>query len=223
MKKILSIVLIFLSNTLVQSQENKNLSVSFGKPFFSESSQDVNNISLGINYQNRFSNSFAIDVFYTYAQVNNLPEFIDNPQRLEEEILNYNANNIFFSTDWSRIRNHSLGSKLHFLFVNNNKWSFSLFGGFGYNFSKSKKHMILSFSYDLETLQTLSFENEITAENFNSFFGTYGLQTHYSFFKNYLIGLEVSFLSALVNNQTFPDLNKLPDYYNINLLLGYKF
>lgn len=93
----------------------------------------------------------------------------------------------------------------------------------GYNFSKSKKHVLLNNYYDPETLQILSFENEITTENFNSFFGTYGLQTQYSFYKTYLIGLEVSFLSALTDDETFQNLNKLPDYYNINLLLGFKF
>lgn len=90
-------------------------------------------------------------------------------------------------------------------------------------FSKSKRHDLLSIYYELETLQMISFENEIKTENFNSFIGTYGLQTHYSFFQNYLLGLEVSFLSAFTDDETFKNVNKLPDYYNFNLLLGFKF
>lgn len=128
---------LLLSNAIMYSQEIENLSFSLGKPIFSESSQESENFSLGLNYQNRFSNSFAFDVFYTYAQVDNLPKFIDDPQRIEEEILGLNGDfEAFFSADWSRIRNHSIGSKFHFLFVNNDKWSFSLFGGLGYNFFK---------------------------------------------------------------------------------------
>lgn len=163
-------------------------------------------------------------MFYTYAQVNNLPSFIDNQERLEQEILGLSGGlNAFFETDWSRIRNHSLGSKIHFLFINNKSWSFSIFGGLGYNFSSSKQHVLLSNNFDQETLEIISFENEVETENYNSFFGTYGLQTHYSFYQNYFIGLEVSFLSAFTDDETFDTINRLPDYYNFNLLFGFKF
>ncbi|WP_019037490.1 hypothetical protein [Psychroflexus tropicus] len=222
--KILILILINVSVVVSQNTLNQNFSLTLGKPIFSESSQDAKNFSAGINYQNRFSNSFAFDVFYTYAQVSNLPDYIDDAEQLEQEILGLSGGlNLFFETDWSRIRNHSLGSKIHFLFVNSDTWSFSVFGGFGYNFSSSKQHVLLNTTFDEETLEIISFENEVETENYNSFFGIYGLQTHYNFYKNYLIGFEVSFLSAFTGEDDFDTLNRLPDYYNFNLILGFKF
>jgi len=223
-KLFLLCIFLFAQKSNAQENANQNFSLTLGKPIFSEATQDAQNFSVGFNYQNRFSNFFAFDVFYTYAQVSNLPSYIDDPQRLNQEILSLTGSlSAFFATDWSRIRNHSLGSKIHFLFVNNEKWSFSLFGGFGYNFSNSKQHVLLNNTFDQETLQIISFENEIETESYNNFFGMYGLQTHYSFYKKYIIGLEVSFLSAFMDNETWDSINRLPNYYNFSLMLGFKF
>lgn len=224
MRKYFFISILISSSAFCQNSLKENLSITLGKPIFSESTQDSNNFSAGINYQNRFSNSFAFDVFYTYAQVSNLPDYIDDSEQLEQEILGLSGGlSAFFETDWSRIRNHSLGSKIHFLFVNSDTWSFSVFGGFGYNFSSSKQHVLLNTTFDDETLEIMSFENEVESENYDSFFGIYGLQAHYNFYKNYLIGVEASFLSAFTDDETFDTINRLPDYYNFSLLLGFKF
>ena len=68
--------------------------------------------------------------------------------------------------------------------MNNEKWSFSLFGGFGYNFSNSKQHVLLNNTFDQETLQIISFENEIETESYNSFLGCMAFKPITHFIKN---------------------------------------
>lgn len=76
MKKAFTIILIFTCATLLAQKEGIYLSI--GKPWYPDKFDNLNNYSLGLNYQNRFSQSFAIDFNMEYSQSDDFPNFYKN-------------------------------------------------------------------------------------------------------------------------------------------------
>ena len=65
MKKTFTIILLLICATLLA--QNESLYLSIGKPWFPDKVSNLNNFSIGINYQNRFSQSFAVDLNLEYS------------------------------------------------------------------------------------------------------------------------------------------------------------
>ena len=91
---------------------------------------------MGIQYQNRFSQSFAYQIVLQFAQNNSLPAILNSQQTLDEFIFSQSRDNIIQSTLWSKINTFSLGGEISYMFVNNDRFLFEFNFGLGYFFLK---------------------------------------------------------------------------------------
>ena len=123
MKKTFTIILILSCATLLA--QNESIYLSLGKPWYPDKVNNLNNFSIGLNYQNRFAQSFAFDTYLEYAQSNDFPSFFKNTNELNNFLNNQTYNNIHFNSLWSKINSVNIGAKLNYLFVNNEKFLFN--------------------------------------------------------------------------------------------------
>lgn len=220
MKKTFIILLILISTTLFAQKESIYLSV--GKPWYPDKANNLNNYSLGLNYQNRFSQSFAIDFNVEYSQSDDFPNFYKNDILLNEFLLNQTFDDILLNSQWSKISNINIGTKLNYLFVNNKNFNFNFNAGFGFMFTKSSSHYLKNWNYLPVTGQIMSYENETISDNLNTFYYTLGLQFQYTFYKEYFIGINPFYLMP-IGEKKINTIPVYPNYYNLTLNIGKKF
>jgi len=223
---LLFITLIFTYN-IVDAQEKKEKQVFFigiGKPWFPDKDYNLRNYTLSINYQNRFSESFALEGFYIYAQSNNYPSFINNPQQLDQFLRSQKRNDILFNLFWSDIYTHSIGAKIHFSFVNNKKFFFSFNFSSGMVFSKSSIHNVVSLEYNQQTGAIINYTNEFLRDTDTQIFYGPGLQFQYTLPRNYIIGLEaMGYFARQKEKNRIITIPVITNYYNLSILVGKKF
>lgn len=123
MKKIATVLILFICSTLYA--QNESIYLSLGKPWYPDKFNNLNNYSLGLNYQNRFSQSFAVDFNMEYSQSDDFPNFYKNDILLNEFLLSQKIDDILFNSQWSKISNINIGARLNYLFVNNKKFNFN--------------------------------------------------------------------------------------------------
>lgn len=217
MKKICIIFFVLLFHDVYAQKES--VFITFGKPWFPDKELNSRNFSFGLNYQNRFSESFGFDVGFEYAQSNNLPSFLNDNSKLDVYILNQNDETIFINTLWSKINTFTIFNKINYQFVNNEKFYFNFNFGLGLLFSYSKSHDLESYSYNLENGDIISYKNSINSDNLNTFFYSLGLQFHYTFYKNYFIGINPQFLMPF-GEKKLNTIPVYPNHYNLSISLG---
>ncbi len=229
MKNIITLFLIIFSYALITAQEKVEKQIVFvgiGKPLITDINiyQSKRNYSLSINYQYRFSDSFALEGFYAYAQSNNYPSFINNSQQLDQFLKSQKQNEIYENSLWSDIYNHSLGAKIHFSFVNNKKiyFSFNLSGGM--LFSKSSIFSLSSIQFNHQTGEIVNYTSEIIKDTESQIFHGLGLQFQYTLSKNYIIGIETAgYFSKQKEKNGIITIPVISNYYNASILFGKKF
>lgn len=199
--------------------QKESVFITYGKPWFPDKEFNSKNFSIGFNYQNRFSESFGFDVGFEYAQSNNLPSFLHDSNKLDLYILNQNDETIFTNTLWSEINTFTVFSKINYQFVNNKKFYFNFNFGLGLLFSYSKSHNLESYSYNLENGDIISYKNSINSDNLNTFVYSIGLQFHYTFYKNYFIGINPQFLMPF-GEKKLNTIPVYPNHYNLSISLG---
>lgn len=220
MKKTFTIILLLICATLLA--QNESLYLSIGKPWFPDKVSNLNNFSIGINYQNRFSQSFAVDLNLEYSQSDDFPNFYNNSNDLNEFLLSQSFDGILFNSQWSSISNINIGSTISYLFVNNKKFNFNFKTGIGYIKSKSKSHYLINWNYNQETGQVVSYENSTLSDSLNSFYYTLGLQFQYTFYKKYFIGINPYYLMPL-GDKKINEIPVYPNYYNLAFNIGKTF
>ena len=144
---------------------------------------------------------------------------MNNNSKLDVYILNQNDETIFINTLWSKINTFTIFSKINYQFVNNEKFYFNFNFGLGLLFSYSKSHDLESYSYNLENGDIISYKNSINSDNLNTFFYSLGLQFHYTFYKNYFIGINPQFLLPF-GEKKFNTIPVYPNHYNLSISLG---
>ena len=97
--------LLFLCNCVSLFAQKESIYLSVGKPWYPDKANNLNNYSLGLNYQNRFSQSFAIDFNLEYSQSDDFPNFYKNDVALNEFLLNQSFDDILLNSQWSKISN----------------------------------------------------------------------------------------------------------------------
>ena len=215
---ILFFILLKYASIFAQSE---SVYLSLGKPHFPDKTTD-NNFSLGLQYQNRFSSVFAYDIVLEYQQSNNLPDFINNSEQLNEFLLSQNSNNIFDNANWSKVQLINLGTRINYMFVNNDKFLFNINGGLGYLLSQASIHNLKSINFNIDTGEILSYTNSIDKGKLNSFYYSIGLQFQYTFYKNYFLGINPYYLMPFDDDQFFKT-PVYPNLYNATINLGTKF
>lgn len=220
MKKIFSTLLFLICATSLAQKESIYLSV--GKPWYPDKYDNLKNYSLGLNYQNRFSQSFAIDFNLEYSQSDDFPNFYKNDIALNEFLLNQTFDDILLNSQWSNISNITIGTRLNYLFVNNNNFNFNFNVGIGFMFTKSSSHYLKNWNYLPFTGQIISYENETISDNLNTFYYSLGLQFQYTFYKDYFIGINPYYLMP-IGAKKINTIPVYPNYYNLTLNVGKKF
>ncbi len=220
MKKTITFLLILICATLYAQKQS--IYLSLGKPWFPDKVNNLNNYSLGLNYQNRFSQSFAFDTYIEYAQSNDFPCFYENASELNTFLMSQTYNNIHFNSLWSEINSINIGTKLNYLFVNNDKFIFNFNLGIGHLFTYSKSHVVKNWTYNFDTGEILAYENETISDNLNTFYYTLGLQFQYTFYKEYFIGISPYYLMS-IGEKKINTIPVYPNYYNLTLNIGKKF
>lgn len=220
MKNSLIILSILICATLFAQKESIYLSI--GKPWYPDKVNNLNNYSLGLNYQNRFSQSFAFELNFEYAQSDDFPDFYRNSVALNEFLLNQPFDDILLNSQWSEISNINIGSRLSYLFVNNKNFNFNFNVGIGFMFSKSTSHYLKNWNYNAVTGQILNYENETISDNLNTFYYTLGLQFQYTFYKKYFIGINPYYLMP-IGEKKINTIPVYPNYYNLTINIGKKF
>lgn len=220
MKKI--ILIIFLVTSKVNAQK-ESLSLAFGKPWFADSDIISMNYSMGIQYQNRFSQSFAYQIVLQFAQNNSLPAILNSQQTLDEFIFSQSRDNIIQSTLWSKIHTFSLGGEISYMFVNNDRFLFEFNFGLGYFFSRSSSFELEQYAYDSSLGQITAYESSIAVGTMNTTYYSLGIQFHYTFYKDYFIGLNPKYQAPIDGDKFFQTIPVYPNNYNITLTLGKRF
>jgi hypothetical protein len=220
MKKTIVFLLILICTTLYAQKQSIYLTV--GKPWYPDKVNNLNNYSLGLNYQNRFSQSFGFDTYIEYAQSNDFPSFSENASELNTFLMSQTYNNIHFNSLWSEINSINIGAKLNYLFVNNEKFLFNFNLGIGHLFTYSKSHVVNNWTYNFDTGEILAYENETISDNLNTFYYTLGLQFQYTFYKEYFIGINSYYLMP-IGEKKINTIPVYPNYYNLTLNIGKKF
>lgn len=220
MKKLQTLLILFSAASIFAQKESLYFSV--GKPWFPDKYNNLKNLSLGINYQNRFASSFGFEFLLEYSASNDFPTFYDDPAALSQFLLNLKHPDIVFVSSWSKITNINLGSRLNYLFVNNKKFLFNFHGGIGYLFSQSSANVINEYSYNPDTNQVLSYKNSTDFERLNAFYYSLGLQFQYTLFKNYFIGITPYFFNA-IDDRIIITKPVYPTNYNLTFNIGKKF
>ena len=213
--------LILFFTTIIFAQD-KSFYLSIGKPLVTSAASNSKNFSLGLQYQNRFSESFGYDVLLEYVQNNTFPSFYDDPQALNQYILSKTRNEILYNSSWSKINILNVGSRINYLFVNNKKLLFCFHGGLGYLFSRSSAHLLKSLSYDMNTGQVFNYDNETIKGNLATLYYSLGMQFQYTFYKNYFIGINPFFLDT-IGDKKLNNIPVHPSYNNLTLNIGKKF
>ena len=220
MKKTLILLLIPICVTSFAQKESVYLSL--GKPWYPDKVNNLNNFSLGLNYQKRFSQSFGLDTYIEYSQSDDFPNFYKNDIALNEFLLNQTFDDILLNSQWSSISNINIGTRLNYLFVNNKNFNFNFNAGIGFMFSKSSSHYLKNWNYLPVTGQIISYENETISDNLNTFYYTLGLQFQYTFYKDYFIGINPYYLMP-IGEKKINSIPVYPNYYNLSLNIGKKF
>lgn len=227
MKKTLILLFIIFTFNGIDAQEKiekQIVYVGIGKPRFTDKEHDLRNYALSVNYQNRFAESFAIEGFYTYAQSDNYPSFINNPQQLDQFLRGQKYYDILFNSLWSDIYTHSIGAKIHFSFVNNKRFFFSFNFSGGIIFSKSSSFILNSFGFDSQTGSIINYTNEFLKDTDTQIFYGPGLQFQYTLPKNYIIGIEATgYFSKQKEKGGIITIPVISNYYNLSILFGKKF
>lgn len=208
-----------LSTIVVFAQENKERSwfIGLGKPYFPNNfNSSENSISFSLGFKKELSDSFSLETLYTYAKADDLPDFYNNSEVLDQYLLN---GGVLGFTDWCNIQNHFIGAGIHFSFVNNEKWFFSFKLNGGMVYSKSNTFFVSEFSYDPVTAEILWYKSEKLHEQLTTFYFEPGFQTHYSIYKDYFIGMDLGMYQEVTNKL------RRNDSYNFNgqVILGKKF
>lgn len=220
MKKILNLMILLLSS--VGFAQNESVYVSIGKPWFPDKESNLNNFSLGLNYQNRFSQSFALDLYLEYNQSNDFPRFFDDATAVDNYLMDQTYSGVYFNSLWSKINTVTVGTKVDYLFVNNDQFLFNFNLGAGYLFSYSRAHDVKNWTYDFNNGQILTYENGTTSGNLNTFYYTLGLQFQGTFYKNYFVGISPYYLMP-IGEKKINSIPVYPNHYNLTLNIGKRF
>ncbi len=216
----------YLSTFFAFCQEDikqKSIFISIGKPWHPDMTSNLKNVSLSLNYQNRFAESFAYELSYTYSQSNSFPKFFNNSQQLNDYLLSQNGFDIVFNSQWSDVFTHSFGLKMHYAFINNKKWFFSFNIAGGYFFTKSSSHEIDDFFYNSQSGEIINYENSIDKGKTSDVFYSPGIQLNYTLPKNFIIGLDFIYYRVNIKDSIYSTFPVIPDYYNIAIIFGKKF
>lgn len=221
MKNLLIILfLLTINNIAAQKQE---VFLSLGKATFTDKFKNTGNFSIGAHYLNKTFSSFGFEGYLEYNQSNNLPELVNNTNQLDVFIKNLTIENIIGETLWSNINYFGLGTRVHYTFVNKERFFFSFFGGIGYHFSESKVFVLSRFSHTQNTGQITDFDSSIKKEKESAFFTTIGLRFTYAIQKKYTVGVILNYHSMLLNDENFSKILLLTNNYNLGLTIGKQF
>ena len=222
MKKLLLIPFILIAT--IALGQNQSIYFSVGKPSFPDVFKNEKNISFGVHYQNRFSESFAYEVNYQYAHSNNYPDFFNAEEKLNNYLLNQYNWDIVTNAAWSKIQTHTFGIKLDYLFVNNQKFLFGFNLEFGYLFSSSSRFDVIRWSNDADTGKVSSYDSKTLKGKANKFFYGLSVQFQYTLYKNFVVGIAPEYLNPFDNNMDhYEDIPVLPNHYNLCITLGKRF
>lgn len=203
--------------------QQESFALTFGKPKFADSDIVNNNYSFGVQYQNRFSQSFSYIISIEYSQNNSLPGFLDSPQVLDAFLFEQNTGNVVINTLWSKINSISVGGEISYLFVNNNRFLMGFNLGLGYQYVNSSAFRLDQFTSDPATGQIIAYESSVPEESMNTTYYTIGIQFQYKFYKNYFIGLYPKYQSPVNGDKFFDTIPVYPNNYSIVLTLGKRF
>ena len=208
-------------STIIFAQD-KSFYLGIGKPLVTDADGNSKNFSLGLHYQNRFSESFGYELLLEYVQNNTLPSFYDDPQALNQYILSETRNELLFNSSWSKINILNVGSRINYLFVNNKRFLFGFQGGVGYLFSKSTELFLKRWSYNANTGQIFDYDNETLKGDLGTPYYSLGMLFQYTFYKNYFIGINPTFLDT-IGDKKLNNIPVYPSYNNLTLNIGKKF
>lgn len=220
----LLIASLFLLPFISSSQETKNQSVSlgFGLPWNPNIVENKRNYNFIINYQNKFAEVFTYEVFAQYSMISSFPGFFENKNELDRFITSQEVFEAFRNTWWDEINTFSFGGKIHYSFVNNSKFFFSIYLGAGiYNSNSTTAELNI---YEAAPNQGLikEFDFTLPEENYTGLFYMPGIHFNYNVYKDYIIGLDFNLHRNFDNDKT-DQLPVTPSFYGANLSIGKKF
>ena len=208
---------------------NKHLiEIELGVPFFNDISSNDKDYTLGTAYVNRFSESFSYEVFYHFARSSQFPEFYGNQQKtlnfyneLLPEVSEDPSSLVFYSL-WHKINAHFLGSRIHYSFINSNRWYLSFNIGGGVYSGRSSYNSLDELIVSTETGKITAYSEILTTKTETKFFFSPGIHTFYRFYRKLHIGLNFD-LYSIPKKSGLTDIPVSGDHYNISLTLGHSF
>lgn len=224
MIRTLIIILFFFLPLLATSQETKNQSISigFGKPWHPDIIDSQKNLNFSINYQNKFAEVFAYEIFAQYALISSFPDFFKNENELDKFITNQEVFEAIGNTWWDEIKTFSFGGKIHYSFVNNSRFFFSIYVGAGIYTSNSKTADLHIIDSEPNLGLVKDFDFMIPEENYTGVYYMPGIHFNYNIYKDFIIGLDFNLHRNLDNEKT-DLLPVIPSFYGANLTIGKKF
>lgn len=224
MRNILILLTLFIVPYSVFSQPAKKniVFLSVGKVKFTDV-DNKNNFFVGVNYQNRFSNFFAWEIYYEYGQSRFTPSHTDvyirnlNWNNADESLMV--AQNIHF------IYNNVLGAKIHASFVNNEKWFFSINIGVGYHFTQSGYFSLkeITTGIDGDYIILKDYHGDWIKKIVTRPVYRLGLQMHYTILKDWIVGFDANLTKQIDNIEVYINHPPIMDNYKVGIIVGKKF
>lgn len=217
---ILFFILPFIS--LSQEIKKESFSVGFGKPWHPDIIDTHRNFNFSINFQNKFTKVFAYEIFAQYTVISSFPDFFENDKKLDNFIKNQEVIQAIGNTWWDEMKTFSFGGKIHYSFINNSKFFFSIYVGAGIYNSTSKTALLNILDSEPNQGMIREFYFTLPQENYTGFYYMPGIHFNYNIYKDFIVGIDLNLHRNFDNNKT-DWLPVIPSFYGANFTIGKKF
>jgi hypothetical protein len=120
------------------------------------------------------------------------------------------------------MKTFSFGGKIHYSFVNNSKFFFSIYLGAGLYNSTSKTAQLNVYEAAPNQGLIRKFDFTLPRENYTGIFYMPGIHFNYNIYRDYIVGLDFN-LHRNVDNETTDSLPVTPSFFGANLTIGKRF
>lgn len=186
----------------------------------------LRNFSFSAHYKTKLFGFLSIEPFYMFARSNNFPRFFDDEQKRHDYIMSTNRN-IFPLHKWERVYTHSIGLRLHYNFVDNDRWffSFNVAGGL-LTTESSYFEVYASFIYYPPPFRVFSYETSSKMNvRHSGFFYMPGIQLRRYLMNNFFVGVDfyLQYFPWRDDFATRKGMPAMPHNWNFGLILGRSF
>ena len=213
MKKIFFILFCFFS-LLTFAQEKNKFFLNSGLSIYPHMKENERNFNISVSYHRQRNEKWSMEYYFLYSQNDYFPSFYSNEKELDRFILTGNPETIFEDTEWDYVKNHEIGSKIHYSTYKNRKINLSFNMGLRIIAYKDKLFRLSSIQVDDDNVIYSFSWIEVKGGGYSYAAGIFpGIHADYKIGKSFLIALDGGYHKTIDNFS----------FWNFSLGVGRKF